>query len=127
MAADIIYIGDSVRFDFKAEELGPNGKRAVTLPPGTKIRSGLKKRTSDADPPLVVKKNEAAGGTEQEAHVSDAAAGLFSVYLQPADTAGLAADEAYVCDGIVELADGTRWTAGIATVTTRNRVLRTVP
>jgi hypothetical protein len=124
MAEQIVYIGDDVRFDFKAEERTASSAAAVPLPVGTKLWSGVKLAPASSDPPLLTKKNEAAGGSEQQARVTSVTGGLFSVYLETADTATLTDGKLYQVDGIVEIADGTRWTAGLLTFTAKHRVWR---
>lgn len=125
MADVIVYIGDDARFDFKAEQVTSSGIAAVPLPLGTKIFSGVKENPSTTnDPPTITKRNLAAGGTEQQARVTDATGGLFSVYLEEADTALLTAGHRYWIDGQPELADGTHWTAGMISFVAQNRVWR---
>jgi hypothetical protein len=120
MADGIVYIGRDKRFDFQATEQGPNGDLIpVPLPDGTRLYGGVKPspagRGTGDDPPLIMKRNAAAGGSDQESHVSDLDGGLFSVALQKGDTLLLQDGKTYQIDGTYILPDGTSAVAGIAT------------
>ena len=126
MADKIVYINSDARFDFTAQLVDPVTRKVVaaSLPVGTKLWSGVKPATPSQDPPLVTKRNQIAGGDEQQERVIDPVNGLFSAYLQNADTAQLQDGRTYQIDGWVELVDGTKWCAGILTFTAKWAVWR---
>jgi len=120
---NIIYLGDTGRLEFTAQ-LEDGTPADLT---GAKLWVAVKATRTTADPPLISKRNVAAGGAAGEVVVDDPLTGAFLGVLPPADTDDLVHDGYYVADGIVQLADGTVGVAGTVEFRARHRVLRALP
>ncbi len=122
--SDTRYIGDSIPVTFRA--LLSDGTPANLT--GAKLWSGLKTSPATADPPIAAKKSSAfSGGGDTQIAVTDLASATFTAYYTPTDTASLVDGTRYWIDGHVELADGTRWTAGLVGFLAKYPVQRTPP
>ncbi len=118
------FIGDTILVRFQA--LTSSGTPASLT--GAKLWSGLKTSyATTADPPLVTKKNAAAGGDDGQISVTDATNAYFVAVYTPTNTGSLVAGTTYYVDGHVELADGSRWTAGLVSFRAEYPVQRTPP
>jgi type II secretory pathway pseudopilin PulG len=107
-----VYKGDTVPLDFQLK-WSDGTAQDIT---GAAVWVGVKSvRAPSGDPPLITRKNAAAGagGSDTYVAITDAANGKFTAYLQVADTNTLTDGEEYVFGGVVQLASGT-YTAGVA-------------
>lgn len=76
---------------------------------GARIWFTVKNRVEDVAP-VIVKRNLAAGGVDNQVLISTPQTGInlgqFTVYIDPADTSGLSPSESYWCDIFVQLPGG---------------------
>jgi hypothetical protein len=106
-----VYKGDTVPIDFILK-WSDGTTQNIT---GAAIWVAVKSvRAPAGDPPLIVRKNAAAGAGGSDSHVTitSGSGGAFTGYLQIADTDLLTDGEEYVFGGVVQLASGT-YTAGV--------------
>lgn len=107
--SNVVQIGCNARLDF---EVLDDAGAPIPLVAGTKVWVAVRTVLGAAGAPLIEKKNQAAGGAEAQAAVTDSATAKVSGYLLPADTALLAHRSAYVFGCVVELPDGSRYPGG---------------
>lgn len=73
---------------------------------GAKIWFSVKDEKSDPDnDALILKKNLAAGGTDDQAKVIDGPNGIIEIYIVPTDTVSMSAGD-YLYDVVIETAAG---------------------
>jgi hypothetical protein len=121
--SETVFVGDTLRVQFQLRD----GKgQPVPIPAGTKLWAGVKRRPSDMDPPLLLVRNAAAGGSDSQIAIDNAAEGRFSAYFTPVQTGTLTAEATYRADGRGQFADGSQFTAGVADFTMKWPVTRTL-